>query len=489
VLQALASMLKFKLNGMALHIYDVFYTARDNHLMLFLFENYRSLAIGAIAALVVSALLLTIAFRLERPAGMNWAMRGGGVMVAVALCFAAFPRAKTHDSDYLPFTAGYNAAALYFSLAHIPYLFIPPPIASKLADVEPDKPFTDAVNCGALANHADLVLVLAESQAPLALEADASGDFRKLFQSGDGKVRALNVETFGAGTWMTNFSVLTGLSTADFGWQAPYVNKLMQDRIRGSLPDILSRCGYKTIALMSLQYHAINEGPFLKSLGFDEVYDADAMKLGTFGVRDKAYYDFVQNLITTHRQTDKRPLFIAMQTMFTHGPFNVALAPPADPVVAPFSSDPDVNEYIRRVLVSRQDFADFLASRKREPGPRGTVVAEFGDHQATATKRFVEASNFGHDDTINFASKMYETFYSVHGYGADVDYGQLPSSEDAAFLPARILSAAGLPISSAFADLARLSDLCSGRFHLCAERAEIDKHLKARLQTGLLMVD
>ncbi len=87
----------------------------------------------------------------------------------------------------------------------------------------------------------------------------------------------------------------------------------------------MADCGYRTIALMTLKYRSVNEGPFLKSLGFETVYDADAMKLGSFGTQDSDYFNFVKTLVADHRKTDGRPLFISMQTMFTHGPFTTRL--------------------------------------------------------------------------------------------------------------------------------------------------------------------
>lgn len=491
VLQALASLVKFKLNGMALHIYDVIFTSGDSSLISFLVEFYTPVLVAAAIALVGAIGVLTLVFRVERPVRFNASMRVGLVPVALALCFTAFPRAKTHDSEYLPFTGGYNASALYFSLAHLRYLVARPPITARLDTAKAVEPFADTVNCGAESDRADIIVSLAESQVPPSVFPDLSmpAAVNKLFRSGDGGVRSLHVETFGAGTWMTNFSVLTGLSTADFGWQAPYVNNVMEGKIHGALPEMLSRCGYRTIAMMALKYHSVNEGPFLKSLGFDEVYDADAMAMGIHGVHDASYFGFVDKLIAQHRKTDKRPLFIALQTMFSHGPYNQALVPERELPAEAFSADPETNEYLRRVMISRLDFSDFLKTRSKDPGPHGIVIAEFGDHQATATKHFVEEKNLGSIEQTDFTSEMYRTFYAVHAFGRPFDYTKAAKTEDAAFMMARILDAGGLPTSPVYVDLVHLSDICGGRFHLCSERAEIDRHLERRIEAGLLKVE
>ncbi|MCV3765331.1 sulfatase-like hydrolase/transferase [Rhizobium sp. TRM95796] len=490
VLQGLASFVKHALNGMALHIYDLLFTARDGDLFSFLVEYYPMLGLAALAAVVVVAVLLIVVFRMERPVFVMLPPRLSLLPLAIALSVATYPRAQTFDSDYLPFTAGYNASALYFSFGHIRHLTGPAPIRAHFLAAKPTVDLSAAPICGRAEDKADFFLVLSESQAPAALGPDLAlpEDVRASFRSGDGQVRAMNVETFGAGTWMTNFSVLTGLSTADFGWQAPYVNAVMEGRVRHSLPRLLADCGYRTIALMTLRYRSVNEGPFLKSLGFENVYDADAMKLGSFGTRDRDYFDFVRKLVAEHRKTDGRPLFISMQTMFTHGPFTTHL-PAADSVgLSSLSDDAELDEYARRVVVSRRDMAAFLEQRRTDPGPRGAVVAEFGDHQATATKRFVDPDNLGRE-TTDFRAKMYETFFAVHGFGATVDYAKLGERIDAAYLPARILAATTLPKSAVFDDLAALSRRCGGRMHLCLERGAVDRHLAARNQAGLLVVD
>lgn len=491
VLQGLASYVKHQLNGMALHVYDLLFTARDGDLFAFLIEYYPMLGLAALLIVIVVAAILIAVFKLERPVSVMLPPRLSLLPLGIALSVATYPRAETFDSDYLPFTAGYNASALYFSFGHIRHLTGPAPIREHfLAAKPPAVNFAAAPNCGRLEDKADFFLVLSESQSPAALGPDLPlpADVRASFRSGDGQVRALNVETFGAGTWMTNFSVLTGLSTADFGWQAPYVNAVMEGRVRHSLPRLMADCGYRTIALMTLKYRSVNEGPFLKSLGFETVYDADAMKLGSFGTQDSDYFNFVKTLVADHRKTDGRPLFISMQTMFTHGPFTTRL-PAAEGVSAsPLSLDPELDEYARRVVVSRRDLAAFLDERRADPGPRGAIVAEFGDHQATATKRFVDPDNLGRE-TTDFRAKMYETFFAVHGFGAKVDYAQLGEQLDAAFLPARILAATTLPKSPMFDDLAAVSRTCDGRMHLCLERGVVDQHLAARHQVGFLMVD
>lgn len=88
----------------------------------------------------------------------------------------------------------------------------------------------------------------------------------------------------------------------------------------------------------------------------------------------------------------------------------------------------------------------------------------------------------------DFRSAIYETFYSVRGFGVDIDYSQLGQAEDVPFLTARLLSAARLPTSPVFEELRHLSDIWR-QFHTCDNRVEIDRHLKKRVEAGMLVLN
>ena len=74
-------------------------------------------------------------------------------------------------------------------------------------------------------------------------------DYRKHFQSFDGKTRSLVVEGSGGPTWYTEYNVLTGLSARSYGRLSYYVTRIAAGRVERGLPQALRRCGYKTITL------------------------------------------------------------------------------------------------------------------------------------------------------------------------------------------------------------------------------------------------
>lgn len=491
MLFTLLSVVKFRLKGLALHAYDFFFTGTDLSIIDFLWSHYRLHALAGGVAVLTAGLFLVWLFRSERPLRVPLAVRLALVPLFLLAAEFTHPIHNPREADYLPYVAGYNASALPLSLRNLPDLFGELPLAARVAHAGSTLAFAEDIDCGPARLKPDLFMVLSESQtAPGVVPALVrSPELIDTFRSGDGTIKPLFVETIGAGTWMTNFSVLTGLFTADFGWQAAYVTQLMERRIRGALPELLSRCGYRTVAVMPLPFNALNEGAFLTSIGFQEIIDAETLGLKPMTVRDRDYFAFVDRLVAEHRRSDPRPLFVHVQTMFSHQPYDYVLLPDDQAPPVEYEGTDETSEYLRRVWLARVDLRDFLKRRKAEPGPRGTVVAEFGDHHATVTRDHLVAGRAAEPLLTDFRSPLYETFYRVEGYGTPIDYGVLHQAEDAAFLSARVLAAANMPMSRLWSDLLALSEACGGRLHTCPGRSDIDRHIKARIDGGLLVVN
>lgn len=153
-----------------------------------------------------------------------------------------------------------------------------------------------------------------------------------------------------------------------------------------------------------------------------------------------------------------------------------------------FVREPELNEYLRRMQISRIDFQNFLSQRAQNPSERGSVVLEFGDHQSFATKRWVDKIA-GEQSLSDLRSLAYRTYYTHHAFGYE------PSSAtpefdilDIGFLGASFLQWARLPMSPMFNSLIEVRDRCHGRFHLCPDRKLVDRHLRRRIDSGLLRI-
>jgi Sulfatase len=333
-------------------------------------------------------------------------------------------------------------------------------------------------------------VVLSETQTPpfnfpqLAMPRD----FADGFASDDGKVRDLRVETVGGGTWISDFAVMTGLPAGEFGWQRPYVTVALENRVKGALPEVLAHCGYRTAAITPVDESFVNEGRFLRSIGFQAVFDADDIGRPAGRQRDSFIYASAARLLSEHRRTDGRPLFLLIETLFPHSPHNVRLEPQTIVPGEPLNADAEIAEYLRRVHMARQDFQAFLAERRADPSSRGTVVLEFGDHQASVTLPLVEALE-GPGALADPNSLAYVTHFTAHAFGYEFAK-KLPDFDklDIAFLGATFADAAGLPVSPLMQDAIELRDRCNGRFQFCPDRERVDRHLRRRADSGLLDV-
>ncbi|WP_162243587.1 MULTISPECIES: sulfatase-like hydrolase/transferase [unclassified Rhizobium] len=488
LLIAAMSEAKFQLKGFSLHVFDLAFTGLDASAIRFLAGSYSYLLVAALAALGAVGLFFGVLFKGDRARSTPWWLKTGLVAGATSAAVALYPN-KPGEPNYTHYISGYNASSFFVSLGdlHLPFGKI------TLVDVVEAAPtvgrMTNEVSCGDAASRPDVFFVLSESHTDPANfpQVTVPEAMSKAYQSDDGKVHPMYVETFGGGTWVTNFSVMTGLSGSDFGWQSPYVTQMMERRVEASFPQLLARCGYRTVAIMPMDFSFVNEGAFLTSLGFEEVVDYRDMAPKDHFVRDKFYFDVAEKLIREHRSTDPRPLFVALQTMFPHGPYDRSLVSAEElPEQPRYAEDAEANEYLRRMAVAKLDFQAFLKERQTTPGGAGSVVVEYGDHQATATKLYLPAQKDGRNIFADLHSPAYRTYFSVHGYGRTIDMKPLSLPMDVGFLSASVIEAAGLPTSPMFRSLAELRDACSGRYHECHDREKVDAHLKQRSDAGLL---
>jgi len=481
------STLKYRMKGFDLHVYDLVYTTGDSEVLGFLAEEYGYLIAPVAALAVVGTFILARLFWFERKRQTKLAFVFFGFLAAVAGLPATYPL-DSSEPRYFHYLGGYNASSFFISLMDVQYLAIESELAGRLARLPAQPPFSDEVSCQPREESPDVFVVLNESHTnPAYFPQLPGGLIADEFRSMDGRMRELQVETFGGGTWTTNFSVLTGLSSADFGPQSPFLTTHLEGRVAGAIPELMARCGYRTVAILPMRHSFVNEGPFLESIGFETVLDYEAIGANRYIHRDKFYFDAAEKIIAEHRRSDPRPLFLAMQTMFAHSPYSEELAGNA---TGPQNlvDDPELNEYLRRLVLSRTDLQTFLDARKESPTSRGTAILEFGDHQSFATKALVDEIS-GSDSMAELGSLAYRTHYALHAYGYEprqVDAGGVRL--DVGFVGASFLDWAHLPTSPLFQSLLELRDFCEGKFYNCDDRTVVDLHLKRRIDSGILQL-
>lgn len=484
---SVASAIKFKMKGFSVHFYDAVVVAGDPDIYRFIFSSYLGLVAPVLVLAGVALAVLALLFRLERAAAVSATARLAPLVVAAAGLPLTYPAEAYAEQRYFYYLQGRHSTAFFVSLLDLANLAGDGALESRLAGAAPAEPFDDTVECGG-GKQPDVYVVLEESHTSPAYFPQIEGGKALAGEMAEnaGELRPLQVESFGGGTWITNLSLMTGLSATDFGWRSPYLTISLENRVSGALPEIFARCGYRTAAILPLNYTFVNEGPFLSSIGFETVMDMDAIEAPSFHMRDRFYFDAAERFIAEHREADGRPLFLLVQTMFAHSPYDAPLEPGPDGPGEPLHDDPQIAEYLRRMLVANRDYAEFAERRLAEQSERPSVLMAFGDHQVFATKPFVDELE-GDGALGRPRSLAYRTFYTLGGTVARPPSPQ--ATVDIAFLGTHLLRAAGLTGSPAFADLDRLNRLCGGSFHACPHRGEIDTHLRRRVEGGLLRLE
>jgi hypothetical protein len=480
------SVLKFKYMAFNLHIVDFIFHGTRPDTFLFVVESF-PLELAIITAFfLVSTLVLSLLHRRDHVfEGARW-KAAGLLPVLGALLWLTLP-ADRESIDYHN-KRNHFASSFFVSLGDIVEIIRSSPLKRRLAALPAGAPF-ESFKCDQGGSWPDIVLVLNESiirpstipgwKSPAGIDDG--------FRSFDGKVHSLRVETYAGSTWVSELQALSGLSMADLGWRRSYATLFLQDRIQHSLPQHLRDCGYKSVAISPMSFNFLNEGPVRMSIGFDVVLDQEAINASSRHERDAVYLQAALDVLDEHRRKSSKPLFLFVLTMAAHSPYDFRFGARDGTSETFLGNQPEVDEYLNRLMRSRQDYFDFLEKLGRNATDAGIVVAEFGDHHPWLTlSPLIEAE--GADLLSDLGSAAYETYYSIRLQNrfpatALPDFPVL----DLTYLGLGILEVAGLPLGPVFGAQRELRDICAGAFHTCINRPHVDRYLKRLVETELFL--
>lgn len=277
----------------------------------------------------------------------------------------------------------------------------------------------------------------------------------------------LNVDIFGGGSWQSEFSLLTGLSSASFGSNAYFLFKRGAGRFHSSLPNALTALGYRTMLASSCRRGFLNYDQFYRSIGisertfaddFDPPFDVDRFETTH---SDALFLDAALGAHMRRIADDAAPRFLYALTNFNHGPHSRRLVAPgqfeAERAFAKASlPDPHYAEYYARLAETAATWSRLRSELSaRFPG-RPMLVVHYGDHQPVMSRRIEARLKLAPDP-----QRQFRTFYAmetlncsdrfVSGRGPDLDI---------AFLGTVALQQAGLPLDPIFATRASLIKHC-----------------------------
>jgi Sulfatase len=279
---------------------------------------------------------------------------------------------------------------------------------------------------------------------------------------------SLNVDIFGGGSWQSEFSLLTGLSSASFGSNAYFLFKRGVGRFHHSLPHWLTALGYKTTLISSCRRNFLDYDAFYRSIGIRERIFADDFLLpfdvGRFETTNSDAL-FLDAVIDAHAKSiagAAAPRFLYALTNFNHGPHNRRLTPLGHfererAFAAASFPDPCYAEYYARLVETAVTWSRLKSElATRFPG-RPMLIVHYGDHQPVMTRRIEAKLKLPTD-----ARRQFRTFYAMEtlNYGPDRLVSGRGRDLDIAFLGTVALQQAGLPLDEIFATRASLLEHC-----------------------------
>ncbi len=287
----------------------------------------------------------------------------------------------------------------------------------------------------------------------------------------------LRVHTFGGGTWLSEFSVLTGLDPDDFGPAKNSVFYTVVGRVRASLFREFRWNGYETIVLTSFNPSAYHSGEAYRALGAERTvrpqdfgYPASRTE-NIWSIPTADMIGYVRRLLDEEHE---RPRFIYVLTMEEHGPYNrkgvlygeIRRHADSDEKAVSLSA------YFEKLAASGNAFLGFHRYVERRERP--LVFLRFGDHQPGIRWDLYR---------IPYPDPSRVTFFSLR----DNLSGKVDAAlgvTDISFLGGLVAERAGLRLSPFYRANAAMRRLCGGRLADCP-KAGILSGYRARIYSEL----
>lgn len=483
----LVSWRKYAAYDMIFHAWDIVEFVTSPEMARGLWARHREELLAGLAITLAFATLLGALFRAERARGSRLASVAALVALGVVAGLAAQARPQRAHLQY--FWEDQHLASFYASFAETADTMARGGLVVAAPEGVP-APFERATACAPAARPPHVILIHEESivQPDLIPDLDFDHALLPFFRSDDGREHRLRVETYGGASWLTEFSVFSGVSTRAFGSMRNFVTVFAAGKLGDALPRVLANCGYKTIMFTPWDSLFMAAGRFYQSIGFSEIDDRRVQGNKLDNERDRFFFGNMLARIEKGLAQSPQPLFLFVETMSAHWPYDYAYMPDVDVPGGGEGTPPQMSEYLRRLAMVKMD-DDWLRAElaRRFPGERFLIV-RYGDHHPSATLPYYGLPENLPAEEVNFApdSTAFTTFFAINGVGyappppPDFDTLEIP------WLGVVLLDAAGLPAPPDWRERQRLMRACAGLFWTCADRAAILGFDRRLLDSGLL---
>lgn len=481
------SAAKHSIMNMVAHAYDLVFYLSSPSTISYLWSDQRRYVLGFLLAVALLAMVAAVVFRAD---GTRIARRGAAAGLALAVLVAWAGAATKGERRHMQF---------YFQNLYVSSFYaswgetVETLMRGALLEAAPHGSaglLAHAQACTTAAKPPHIILIHAESVVQPSLFPSLRYDHEidSFFQSDDKALHRLRVETYGGASWLTEFSILAGVSTHSFGGMRQFVQTFTQNKLKETLPQVLESCGYRNVVFYPMMRNFVSNDRFYASIGLKEIFDMKSQGAKTAQERDRFYYDNALAEIGRHVKTSRKPLFTYVQTMAAHWPYDYKYDPDVEVSGGAPGTPPEMHEYLRRVSMAKMDFDHLMAELKRRFPREHFLIVHYGDHHPTATRTYL---GFGEeteaeDVAINPESPGFITYYAARGHNFRPH--AMPSFEtlDVPYLGTAILEMAGLPLPPGHAARKRLMLACKGRYHTCANREQVLLFHRQLIDSGLI---
>lgn len=486
-----ATTVKVELMNMTVHAYDVVYYLSSPATVSFLFTKYPWHASALMGALLSLALVSYLLHHVDATRVPRLYSAIGLVCLGVLTYGAALN--KDARDDWRQFQDGRALSKFFESWPETIETIWRGQLVEASEGGSSAPLFREPSACVLERKPPHVLLIHQESVFPPeyfpGLKYDKAID--PFFRSNDGKLRKLRVETYAGASWLTEFSILAGVSTYSFGSMRPFVQALMAGKVRDTLPEAFARCGYRNVVFYPLNKDFVSNGRFYEAVGMPEIRDVKAQGASLKGERDSFYYGNALSLMDEHFRTSRQPLFTFLLTFATHQPYDKPFLPEVNVPGGGPGTDPQMNEYLRRLGLAARDYADFRNELSRRFPRERFVIIHYGDHQPTTTWSLLSAKDRdairSDDRAMSATSPAFLTYYAVDTINFDMP--ELPPHDalDVPYLGLVALEAAGLPLSESFTARRQLMGDCDGRYDGCKNNRKVLDFHRRLIDSGLMV--
>lgn len=483
----IASDVKRRYIEMVLHAYDIVFYLTSVSTIRFLWVDHRVYLLAIVLSAIATSIMAVLLYKYDSTR-ISRLTSGAMLVIFSALAFWA-ANAKGERRNTLFYWDNLYLSSFYSSWSETLETLMRGQLLEALKSQQ--KPlFTIPTTCETAQKPPHVLLIHQESVVPPSnfptLDYDKSLD--PFFKSFDGRMHQLRVETYGGASWLTEFSVLAGVSTYSFGGMRTFVQSMMQGKVKDTLPEALARCGYRNSVFYPVPKDFVSNGRFYAAAGMPEIFDFKAQGATRYNERDQFYYNNVLKHLEQHIAASNKPTFNFIITSATHLPYGYTYEPQVNvPGGAP-GTDPEMHEYLRRLFMAKMDYDAFRAELQRRFPAERFLIVQYGDHQPVATRTYLglDKSLTAEDVKLPPDSPGFLTYYIVDG----VNYTPPPmpavDTLEVPYLGAVLLEAARLPLSPSFAERLRLLALCEGRYYTCSNKTEILGFHRRLMDSGLI---